>query len=123
MSPTGAISLTGSIENSSACSLDAAPTASNNSFRNATPYRASTNVPATCSIAEESGHYTVVEPIIEEGQSDRYRHAVQWLRYAGKAARAAGELDAWRGYVETLRDEHYRKYTLRPMLEGLLDEF
>ena len=97
-------------------------------------------------IAEESGHYTVVEPvveavwddrpewtiaackdqaepIIEDGQSDRYRHAVQWLRYAGKAARAAGDLDAWRDYVETLRDDHYRKYKLRPMLDDLLDEF
>ncbi|MFC6720231.1 SWIM zinc finger domain-containing protein [Natrialbaceae archaeon GCM10025896] len=97
-------------------------------------------------IAEESGHYTVVEPvveavwddrpewtiaackdqaepIIEDGQSDRYRHAVQWLRYAGKAARAAGGLNAWREYVETIRDDHYRKYKLRPMLEELLDEF
>jgi uncharacterized Zn finger protein len=96
-------------------------------------------------IAEESGHYIVVEPvveavwddrpewtitackeqaepIIEEGQSDRYRHAVQWLRYAGKAARAADDLDAWRKYVETLRDDHYRKYKLRPMLDDLLDE-
>jgi uncharacterized Zn finger protein len=96
-------------------------------------------------IAEESGHYTVVEPIveavwknrpewtievckdqaepiIEQGESDRYRHAVQWLRYAGKAAQAAGDLDAWRDYVEALRDEHYRKYKLRPMLDDLLDE-
>ena len=97
-------------------------------------------------IAEESGHYTVVEPvveavwddrtewtiaackdqaepIIEDGQSDRYRHAVQWLRQAGKAARAANDLDTWREYVETLRDDHYRKYKLRPMLDDLLDEF
>jgi len=97
-------------------------------------------------IAKESGHYTVVEPvveavwddrpewtiaackdqaepIIEDGQSDRYRHAVQWLRYAGKAARAADDLDAWREYVETLRDDHYQKYKLRPMLDDLLDEF
>ena len=97
-------------------------------------------------IAEESGHYTVVEPvveavwedrpewtievckdqaepIIEQGESDRYRHAVQWLRYAGKTAQAAGDLNAWRDYIEALRDEHYRKYKLRPMLEDLLDEF
>jgi len=97
-------------------------------------------------IAEESGHYTVVEPvveavwddrpewtiaackdqaepIIEEGQSDRYRHAVQWLRYAGKAAQAGDDLGAWREYVEALRDDHYRKYKLRPMLDDLLDEF
>jgi uncharacterized Zn finger protein len=63
------------------------------------------------------------EPIIEEGQSQRYRHAVDWLETAGKAAEAAGELDEWRAYVEGLRDEHYQKYKLRPMLEGLLEEF
>jgi len=63
------------------------------------------------------------EPIIEEGQSQRYRHAVNWLEIAGKAAVAAGELNEWRTYVETLRDEHYRKYKLRPMLEELLEEF
>ena len=63
------------------------------------------------------------EPIIEEGQSQRYRHAVDWLEIAGKAAGAAGKLDEWRTYVEGLRDKHYQKYKLRPMLEELLDEF
>jgi len=63
------------------------------------------------------------EPIIEEGQSQRYRHAVDWLEIAGKAAEAAGEFDEWRTYVEGLRDEHYQKYKLRPMLEELLEEF
>ncbi|PHQ47628.1 hypothetical protein DJ68_00810, partial [Halorubrum sp. C3] len=61
--------------------------------------------------------------IIEEGQSQRYRHAVQWLETAGKAARVVGELDEWCVYVEDLRDEHYRKYKLRPMLEELLEGF
>ena len=63
------------------------------------------------------------EPIIEEGQSQRYRDAADWLEIAGKAAVAAGEVDEWRTYVETLRDEHHRKYKLRPMLEELLEEF
>jgi uncharacterized Zn finger protein len=63
------------------------------------------------------------EPIIEEGQSQRYRHAVDWLETAGNAAEAAGDLDEWRDYVEGLRDEHYQKYKLRPMLEELLEEF
>ncbi|QIO24186.1 SWIM zinc finger domain-containing protein [Haloarcula sp. JP-L23] len=63
------------------------------------------------------------EPIIEEGQSQRYRHAVDWLETAGNAADAAGELDECRGYIQDLRDEHYQKYKLRPMLEELLDEF
>lgn len=63
------------------------------------------------------------EPIIEQGKHDSYRTAVRWLRRAGQAAQAANELDAWRDYVETIRDDHYRKYKLRPMLEDLLEEF
>ena len=63
------------------------------------------------------------KPIIEEGQSQRYHHAVNWLEIAGKAAEAAGELEEWRAYVEDLRDEHYRRYKLRPMLEELLEDF
>ena len=59
------------------------------------------------------------EPIIEQGQHDNYRTAVRWLRRAGEAARAADELDQWREYVETMREEHYRKYKLRPMLDDL----
>ncbi|MDL0129915.1 SWIM zinc finger family protein [Halobacterium salinarum] len=62
------------------------------------------------------------EPIIEEGQSQRYRHAVDWLETAGMAADAAGELDEWRTYVQDLRDEHSQKYKLRPMLDELLEE-
>jgi len=63
------------------------------------------------------------EPIVEQGQHDRYRTAVRWLRRAGKAARAADELDEWREYVETMRGDHYQKYKLRPMLDDLLQEF
>jgi len=63
------------------------------------------------------------DPIIEKGQSQRYQNAVNWLEIAGKAAEAAGETDEWRAYVEGLRDQHYQKYKLRPMLEELLEEF
>jgi uncharacterized Zn finger protein len=63
------------------------------------------------------------DPIIENGQSQRYQNAVNWLEIAGKAAEAAGETDEWRAYVEGLRDQHYQKYKLRPMLEELLEEF
>jgi len=42
---------------------------------------------------------------------------VDWLEYAGKAAQASGNLEEWCAYVEDLRDEHYQKYKLRPMLE------
>lgn len=85
--------------------------------------------PVVEAVWEEHPHWTIdackeqAAPIIEEGQSQRYRHAVQWLETAGKAARVAGELDEWRVYVEDLRDEHYRKYKLRPMLKDLLEEF
>lgn len=63
------------------------------------------------------------EPIVEQGKHDSYETAVRWLRYAGEAAREADELDEWREYVETMRDEHYRKYKLRPMLDDLLEAF
>jgi uncharacterized Zn finger protein len=48
---------------------------------------------------------------------------VEWLETAGKAAGATGELDEWRAYVQGLRDDHYQKYKLRPMLDELLEEF
>ncbi|WP_267164407.1 SWIM zinc finger family protein [Halovenus salina] len=63
------------------------------------------------------------DPIIEQGKHDNYRTAVRWLRRAGEAAQAADELSEWREYVETIRDDHYQKYKLRPMLEDLLEEF
>ena len=63
------------------------------------------------------------EPIIEQGEHDSYETALRWLRRAGEAAQAGGQLDDWREYVETLREEHYKKYKLRPMLEELLEEF
>ena len=63
------------------------------------------------------------EPIIEEGKSQQYRHAVDWLETAGNAADAAGELDEWRTYVQDLLDKHSQKYKLRPMLEELLEQF
>ncbi|ERG92940.1 MAG: hypothetical protein J07HQW1_02991 [Haloquadratum walsbyi J07HQW1] len=63
------------------------------------------------------------EPIVEQGKHDSYETAVRWLGRAGEAAQAAGELEEWREYVETMRDEHYQKYKLRPMLDDLLEEF
>ena len=63
------------------------------------------------------------EPIVEQGKHDSYETAVRWLRRAGEAAQAADELEEWREYVETMRDEHYQKYKLRPMLDDLLEKF
>jgi len=63
------------------------------------------------------------EPIVEQGKHDSYETAVSWLRYAGEAAQEADELEEWREYVETMREEHYQKYKLRPMLDDLLEAF
>ena len=85
--------------------------------------------PVIEAVWEEHPQWTInackeqAEPIIEEGQSQRYCHAVEWLETAGKAAGATGELDGWRAYVQGLRDDHYQKYKLRPMLDELLEEF
>jgi uncharacterized Zn finger protein len=85
--------------------------------------------PVADTVFEERPQWTIdackaqAEPIIEEGKSRRYRHAVDWLEIAGNAADAADELDEWRGYVQNLRDKHSQKYKLRPMLEELLEQF
>jgi len=85
--------------------------------------------PVVEAVIEERPHWAIrackeqAEPIIEQGKHDSYRTAVRWLERAGKAARAAGELDEWRAYVEEIKDDHYQKHKLRPMLEDLLEEF
>lgn len=85
--------------------------------------------PVVDAVVEERPEWAIrtckshAEPIIENGKYDSYETAVRWLRRAGKAARAADDLDEWRDYVETIRDEHYQKYKLRPMLDDLLEEF
>ncbi|MEF8864047.1 MAG: SWIM zinc finger domain-containing protein [Haloarculaceae archaeon] len=91
--------------------------------------RVSVIEPVVEAVTEERPQWVIdtcrsqAEPIIEQGQHDSYRTAVRWLGRAGEAARAADELEAWREYVETMRDDHYRKYKLRPMLDDLLEEF
>ena len=85
--------------------------------------------PVVEAVIEERPEWTITtcksqaEPIIENGQHDSYATAVRWLRRAGQAAQSADELDEWREYVETMRDDHYSKYKLRPMLDELLEEF
>ncbi|MFT4890660.1 MAG: putative Zn finger protein [Halobacteriales archaeon] len=91
--------------------------------------RASVVEPVVESVLEERPQWAIdackqqAEPIIEQGKHDSYRTAVRWLERAGKAARASDDLDEWRTYVEAVKDDHYRKYKLRPMLEDLLEEF
>jgi uncharacterized Zn finger protein len=59
------------------------------------------------------------EPIMDEGKSRLYHHAVRWLGKARQAYLGAGRDDEWHTYLEELIREHYRKYSLRPQLEAL----
>ncbi len=59
------------------------------------------------------------EPIMDEGKSKYYHHAVRWLEKAGKAYLAADRKKEWQTYLEGLIEKHARKYSLRPKLEGL----
>ena len=91
--------------------------------------RASVIEPVVKAVIEERPEWVInmcksqAEPIIEQGKHDSYDTAARWLRRAGEAARVAEKLDEWREYVETMREEHYQKYKLRPMLDDLLEEF
>jgi uncharacterized Zn finger protein len=59
------------------------------------------------------------EPLMDEGKSRLYHHAVRWLGKARRAYLGAGRSDEWRAYLEGLIGKHYRKYSLRPQLEAL----
>jgi uncharacterized Zn finger protein len=59
------------------------------------------------------------EPIMDEGKSRLYHHAVRWLGKARQAYLGAGRDAEWRTYLEGLISKHYRKYSLRPRLEAL----
>jgi uncharacterized Zn finger protein len=59
------------------------------------------------------------EPIMDQGKSRHYHHAVRWLGKARRAYLAAGRADEWRTYLEDLITKHTRKYSLRPQLEAL----
>jgi uncharacterized Zn finger protein len=90
--------------------------------------RASVIEPVVEAVIEERPDWVIstckaqAEPIVEQGKHDSYETAVRWLRRAGEAAQAAEELEEWHEYIETMRDEHYQKYKLRPMLDDLLEE-
>jgi uncharacterized Zn finger protein len=59
------------------------------------------------------------EPIMDEGKSRLYHHAVRWLGKARQAYLGAGRSEEWRTYLEGLIRKHNRKYSLRPQLEAL----
>lgn len=59
------------------------------------------------------------EEVMDAGRSTAYHHAVEWLRRARTAYRAAGRQAQWNEYLDGLIGAHQRKYKLRPMLEAL----
>jgi hypothetical protein len=62
---------------------------------------------------------TRAERIMDAGQSGRYSQAASWLAKVKAAYLAKEESEAWRAYLSTLLDKHYRKYKLVPMLKNL----
>lgn len=60
------------------------------------------------------------EPIMDEGKSKYYHHALSWLEKARRAYLAAGRSDEWRTYCEGLISRHGRKHSLMPGLKALL---
>ena len=57
--------------------------------------------------------------IIDEGRSQYYHYAVDWLRMVRDAYRASGREVEWKAYHADLQEKHRRKYKLMPMLERL----
>jgi uncharacterized Zn finger protein len=59
------------------------------------------------------------ESIMNDGKSQYYRAAADWLARARDAYRAAGREREWQTYLADLLDRHRRKYTLVPLLKAL----
>jgi uncharacterized Zn finger protein len=59
------------------------------------------------------------EDIMDAGKSQNYHHAISWLERARRAYLEADRAQEWRSYLEALIEQHKRKYSLRPGLEGL----
>jgi uncharacterized Zn finger protein len=58
-------------------------------------------------------------PIMNGGKAQHYDQAVNWLRRARDAYRAAGQPDDWARYLADVRTTHGRKYKLMGLLKGL----
>jgi uncharacterized Zn finger protein len=61
----------------------------------------------------------LAQRIMGSGDAKHYDTAVEWLRRARDAYRAADRADEWRGYLQSIRSEHGRKYKLMGLLERL----
>jgi uncharacterized Zn finger protein len=59
------------------------------------------------------------EGIMDDGKSQYYRAAADWLTRARDAYRATGREREWQSYLSELLDRHRRKYSLVPLLRAL----
>lgn len=59
------------------------------------------------------------EEIMDQGKSQYYSKAIDWLTKVKATYLVAGRGDEWRTYLSELITRHQRKYKLRPMLEHL----
>jgi uncharacterized Zn finger protein len=59
------------------------------------------------------------EQIMDAGKAQHYDSAVEWLRRARDAYRAAGRMDDWRSYLQSIRTEHGRKYKLMGLIDRM----
>lgn len=59
------------------------------------------------------------ENIMDAGKAQHYDQAIEWLRRARSAYRAADNTREWKTYLSKLREAHGRKYKLMGLLDGL----
>lgn len=59
------------------------------------------------------------EGIMDNGKSQYYRAAADWLARARDAYRTSGREQEWQSYLADLLDRHRRKYSLLPLLKTL----
>jgi uncharacterized Zn finger protein len=59
------------------------------------------------------------EPIMNQGKSQHYHHAVRWLEKARTAYGTTGREAEWQAYLGDIMTRHRRKYSLMPRLEAL----
>ncbi|NTF91418.1 SWIM zinc finger domain-containing protein [Agrobacterium rhizogenes] len=57
--------------------------------------------------------------IMEAGRSSQYELAAQWLEKAALAYKAAGRVEDWIAWLDSLIEKHRRKHKLRPLLQAL----
>jgi len=59
------------------------------------------------------------ERIMNAGDAKHYDAAVNWLRRARDASRAASMQADWQGYLASVKNTHGRKYKLMALIQGL----